>query len=212
MKINTDLIYPVGSHYVSENSANPSSKLGGTWELVRRTYGGELLAYGVAKNTETGSTTLPANQYCAMSDLGLSVDIKDDYSGQNVLWFDNGAFRIYPQGIVGMIKATSIVTGYYNTNIAIWWEGNGNSLPTGVFMSPSDRRPLLGGSDSDTYGGCIIQHFYKVNSGVNQQFFINPSFLPYNGAFRPGTGGVGICLEVEVFAATGLHHIWKRIA
>lgn len=209
MKINPDFIYPIGSYYTTESSENPSLKLGGTWELVRNTYGGELIAYGVAKNTTTEYTDYSTTK--TMADMKMSADILEDYSGQNVLKFEAGTWSIYPQGIVGMIKATSILTGYYNTNIAIWWGGNGNSLPTGVFMSPSTRCPLLGGSDSDTYGGCIIQHFYKVTTGVTSQFFINPAFKPYNGAFRPGTGGVGIVLEVEVFANTGKHYIWRRV-
>lgn len=29
-----DLIYPVGSYYMSSDSANPSTKFGGTWEQI----------------------------------------------------------------------------------------------------------------------------------------------------------------------------------
>lgn len=212
MKINTDLTYPVGSHYVSENSANPSSKLGGTWELVRRTYGGELLAYGVAKNTTTGGTVFNSNQYYSMSDLDISEDLKDDYSGQNVLVFEWGAWHIYPQGIVGMVKSTSIITGLSEGNQAFWWSGNANPLPSGVSMSPSTRCPLVGGIVANNYGGCSMTHYYKVVPGTTDTFYVNPKWCPYNGNFKPGSGGVGICCEVEVYAATGIHYIWKRTA
>lgn len=212
MNINTDLTYPVGSHYVSENSTNPSSKLGGTWELVRRTYGGELLAYGVAKNTTTGSTVFNSNQYYSMSDLEISEDLKDDYSGQNVLVFEWGAWHIYTQGIVGMVKSTSIITGLSQGNKAFWWSGNANPLPTGVSMSPSTRCPLVGGITSGNYGGCLMVHYYKITPGTTGNFYVNPKWCPYNGDFIPGGGGVGLCVEVEVYAATGVHYIWKRTA
>ena len=210
MKMNTDLMYPIGTYYTTESSTNPSNKLGGTWELVRETHGGELLAFGIAKNTTTEYTYY--DRTIAMSELKLSSDILEDYSGQNVLKFEAGTWSIYPQGIVGMVKSNAIVTGLYNTNIAIWWGGNNNTLPTGVYMSPSTRCPLLGGAVADNYNGCSLQHFYKVTTGVTSQFFINPVFKPYNGVFQPGTGGVGIVLEVEVFANTGKHYIWKRVA
>ena len=212
MKINPDLTYPIGSYYITENSSNPANKFGGTWQLVRRTYGGELLAYGVAKNTTTGSTTFTSNQYRPMSDLELSVDLREDYSGQNVLWFDSGAWRIYTYGIVGMVKATCIVSGLSKGNYGFWWSSNANPLPTGTSMSPSTRCPLLGGIPTNGYGGSVMTYYYKIPTGTNDNFYVNPKWAPYAGDFIPGGGGVGICVEVEVYASTGLHYIWKRTA
>lgn len=212
MKINPDLVYPIGSHYITEDSANPSLKFGGTWELVRRTYGGELLAYGVAKNTTTGSTVFAKDSYRPMSDLSLSPEILMDYSGQNILRFNSGTWHIYPQGIVGLIKSTSTVTGIGASGTqGIWWSGNSNTLPTGVTMSPSTRCPLTGGINGANYGGGSLVHTYKVD-GVTENFYVNPKFTPYGGAMTPGSGGVGCVLQIEVYASTGLHYIWKRTA
>lgn len=42
MKINVDLIWPIGSIYISVNSTNPSLLFGGTWEAI----GGRFLIGG----------------------------------------------------------------------------------------------------------------------------------------------------------------------
>lgn len=77
VKAITNIIYPVGSIYISTNTANPSSYLGGTWEQVaKESY---LLGYngsntwfdrpGQNKGSKngpgswnTGNTTLTINQ------------------------------------------------------------------------------------------------------------------------------------------------------
>ena len=80
-------------------------------------------------------------------------------------------------------------------------------------MSPNSRTPLLGGMVAYNYGGCPMAYQYRVTPGIsNVDFFVNPMATAYNGSFKPGNGGVGISLQVEIFAATGLHYIWKRTA
>lgn len=210
MNMNPDFMYPVGAYYTTEDGNNPARKLGGTWTLVRRTYGGELLAYGVANNTNSVAEKSGGIRF---SDVGLTEDLKEDYSGQNVLEFYYGTWLIHTRGIVGMVKANAIISGRSTGNSGFWWGGSGSTLPSGVQMSPSTRTPLLGGTPTYQYCGCLMSHQYKVTSGIsNIDFYINPTVTAYNGNFIPGDGGVGISLQVEVFAATGLHYIWKRTA
>lgn len=211
MNMNPDFMYPVGTYYTTEDSNNPSRKLGGTWTLVRRTYGGELLAYGVANNTNNSSEKSGGMRF---SDLGLTESLKEDYSGQNVLEFYYGTWLIHTRGIVGMVKANAIISGQSTGNVGFWWGGTGSTLPDGVQMSPITRTPLLGGGiTSGNYGGCLMPYQYRITPGIsNVNFYVNPTVTAYNGSFIPGNGGVGISLQVEVFAATGLHYIWKRTA
>ena len=111
MQMNPDIMYPVGTYYTTENSTNPSSKLGGTWELVRQTYGGELLAFGVANNDNDKSAMSGGMKF---SDLGIKKDMLVDYSGQTVLEFSAGTWLVHSRGIVGLVKANAIISGRSN--------------------------------------------------------------------------------------------------
>lgn len=53
----TDLIYPVGSYYLSNSSTSPSSRFGGTWTQVT----GRFPYFN--SNTNTGGTSTHAHQY-----------------------------------------------------------------------------------------------------------------------------------------------------
>lgn len=55
-----DLVYPVGSLYISVNSTNPSTLFGGTWEQISGRY---LLGAGVpSQNTNTNMGSLTQEQ------------------------------------------------------------------------------------------------------------------------------------------------------
>lgn len=68
--LDIDMVYPIGSIYLSVNSTNPSELFGGTWEQIKGyyLYAGETLGTGGSNETSsngagaTGSTILTANQ------------------------------------------------------------------------------------------------------------------------------------------------------
>lgn len=64
-----DIIWPVGSIYLSDNATNPNTKFGGTWVKLSGgfIYGstltsGNTYSTGNGNGTSTGSTTLSASQ------------------------------------------------------------------------------------------------------------------------------------------------------
>lgn len=64
-----DIIWPVGSIYLSDNATNPNTKFGGTWVKLSGgfIYGstltsGNTYSTGNGTGTSTGSTTLSASQ------------------------------------------------------------------------------------------------------------------------------------------------------
>lgn len=58
MIINTDLIYPIGSIYISVNSTNPSKFFGGTWVSFAE---GKTLV-GLGTNTDGSGNTMSFNE------------------------------------------------------------------------------------------------------------------------------------------------------
>ena len=64
IKLSADLIYPVGSIYMSVNSTNPSTLFGGTWEQIKDKF---LLSCGdTYANGSTGGSASHNHKYGAM--------------------------------------------------------------------------------------------------------------------------------------------------
>ena len=104
-------LYPVGSVYISFNSADPSTLFGGTWQRLKDTF---LLANGdsYAPNTTGGSATktigvnnLPSHTH-SCSTVGNhthtrgSMNITGNFGGYDVQgdYYGNGAFAINSWG------------------------------------------------------------------------------------------------------------------
>lgn len=74
-----DIVYPVGSVYLSISSTSPSSTIGGTWTQIK---GAVLAAYG-------------ANSFASSGNYGGSLKISvSQMPSHNHLYVENGSFTV----------------------------------------------------------------------------------------------------------------------
>lgn len=98
VKAITNIIYPVGSIYISTNTANPSSYLGGTWQQVAHDC--YLIGYnanntwfdkpGQNKGSKNGPGSWNTNDHTLTIDQIPSHD--HEYPDRMVVW-DAGAYK-----------------------------------------------------------------------------------------------------------------------
>lgn len=215
-----DVLYPVGSTYTTKNATNPSSYLGGTWELVRNYMGGELIAFGHTYNNGT-ALTVSNDAYKSWSDIfagdNQTISITN-YTTNQILSFEAGTFKINSHGIAGLIEATITLSGNKNSQCyAIWFSDNKNVIPSGATQLGNNRQLLtLGTTGNTNYGGTSNNYLYQVTAGpnTNVSFYINPSFIAYpSGAeFYPGNGGVTCSLSVKVYTTKETRYVWRKTA
>lgn len=85
MIINTDLIYPIGSIYITTSTISPETLFGGTWE--RYSQGRFLLGAGTGTDWTGTSQT-----YNAVGDMGgeynhtLSIQELPDHDHRQIIW------------------------------------------------------------------------------------------------------------------------------
>lgn len=113
----SDILYPVGSIYLSVNNINPATLFGGTWERISQ---GRFLI-GVKEDNTYQENNIP--------DFGATTGMKgylfnaEDKGGEylNQLQFENYAHNVW-----------SAVQGYENNNIAQMWSPSGNDFGLGL--------------------------------------------------------------------------------
>ena len=109
----SDIIYPIGSIYLSVVSTNPSEYFGGTWEQI----GSGRVLMGVTDNNQSGTTVnsglpnITGEVRIAWSDLSAS-------STPIPLW--SGAGALYPTDYGNMAYAApGVTTNSYNRAVGL---------------------------------------------------------------------------------------------
>lgn len=212
--------HPVGSIVITSTNTNPSGTYGGTWELVRRLWGGELIAVGIAKASAEAPSAMTSGTVYAFSQ-NYSGATKE-YTTWNFLGGifngEAGTLKCYPNGIVGTIIVDVYLSGSCesgtNSESGIWWRNsNSNPLPAGVNMMSSDsREPLSMLGKAGDYGSAYNQYIYSLAQGVTGDFFINPQFLCYRNPTWLTRGGTGCKLIAKAYARNESQYMWKRTA
>ena len=104
-----DVIYPVGSIYMSVNSVNPSTLFGGTWEQIKDTF---LLATG--DTYANGSTGGEATHTLTENEMPSHTHIQDSHNHtQNPHSHTIGSLKRY---VVNGNAAAAVGDGYGNSN------------------------------------------------------------------------------------------------
>lgn len=202
---------PDGVIFMTQEDTNPAELFGGTWEKIRTFEGGDLIAYGSARNNATSNVEVAANVQIPFSDTKIPTKVNSIESlVDNILTFKNGTFEVQTKGIVGLIEADYTLGGLGGSGLsAIWFAAsNHNPLPEGVeFLGDVSAMKTM----AATFCGCTGKFLYKVNEHTdNKQFYINPQGAPYGGQFTPTSGGVRCTLSVKVYARAGKTNVWKR--
>lgn len=217
-KILTIPHYQIGDIIITSTNDNPSNILGGTWQLTRTVYGGELVAFGIVQ-AEGGSTKkcLKDNYYPFSDDgiLGTSKSYNVTNYVDGILTGNSGTIYVNTQGVVGLVECDVFISGLSQDTSSyggIRWGNNSNPLPDSVTLFPVGRKPLTLGWSGGGYGGTYMRYTYKVNSSSNEKFFVNPSFAPYNHNLTTNAGGVGSYLIVKAYAKYEPSYLWKRIS
>lgn len=113
IKLSADLIYPVGSIYMSVNSTNPSTLFGGTWEQIKDKF---LLSCGdTYSNGSTGGE----------AEHTLTIDEMPSHNHTS-----NGTWILHDAGTWASRASTN--QGTYDTpfaSSAMTWSSNGGDKP-----------------------------------------------------------------------------------
>lgn len=113
-----DMIYPVGSIYMSVNSVNPANVIGGTWERIKDTF---LLAAGDSYSAgSSGGSEKHTHEYGIQYGMYYTATVIENDSNAGALSYDQaGNISIGAKESMGAISsshpsATGTATGSFN--------------------------------------------------------------------------------------------------
>jgi len=205
--------YPIGGIFTSTENINPGELFGGTWQLMRTFYGGELVAHGSAWNDKASSLVASKEQSYGFSDIlggGVYASNITNYI-PDIFTPSSGTIWVQTKGIVGLVEAYIEISGMINSGcIGIWFhDENKNTLPSSVILTGGQGLMAVNGS----YSGAATTYMYNVsNLDTGTDFFVNPLWSTYGGSMNPGVAGTKSTLHVKAFAKGGTTYMWKRIA
>lgn len=206
--------YPIGGIYTSTDDTDPGTLFGGTWQLLRTFYGGELVAYGTAWNSSSRNVEFVDDTYYGISDILVGSVYTDSIHNYipDILTGSSGTIWVQTKGIVGLVEANVEISGSTANSgcYGIWFnQYNKNTLPSSVSLNGGGTLHAMNGY----YSGNSTRYFYNIadsDSGTN--FYVNPQWTPYGGSFWPCHSGTRTVLQVKAFAKGDTTYMWKRIA
>lgn len=134
MRINVDLIYPIGSIYMSTSSTNPSILFGGTWERIEgrfllaaddstytlgATGGSKNHTHSLNTNTAVGAIRLDGGGAIEYAETTVSDNITTNYSIEGTGGKGNRVSRTnhYAMKLYGNTSDSSNMPPYLAVNI-----------------------------------------------------------------------------------------------
>lgn len=209
--------YPIGGIYTSTDGTNPAELFGGTWQLMRTFYGGELVAYSTTWNTVDNNTIFMKDSKNGFSDIFSGDNTSNHIVNYipDILTKSSGTIWVQTKGIVGLVETYVELSGHSTSGCCgIWFHTNNkNELPDTVIMTGGGSLQGVHIGNGSEYSGTSSRYFYNINdTDVGTNFFVNPIWMPYGGNFQPSCSGLKSILQVKAFAKGGVTYMWKRTA
>ena len=191
-----DIIYPVGSIYISVNSTNPSQLFGGTWERIKDKF---LLASGdtYANNTTGGSASnFIQGTFTTGSSRNTTESISLSYSGTG-----------YPIAVMIFIDG-----GTYNNGTGgnTTWYNSVNRYDVGSYSMSKARQttaPTFSTSGADNYG--VVDIIYK-NSTSTATTYTRTSSMTVNAYSSSNAQASTACVRFKGNNKTMTYYIGNK--
>lgn len=218
-----DLIYPVGSIYISMNSTNPSTLFGGTWEAFGQ--GRVLIGAGTGND---GSTSLSFTAGSTGGEYKHTLSVSEMPSHTHTQNAHNHTVGAHSHGlnshthsytkatgVAGHTLTTAEMPSHYHTfgtadrqnNIVTGWADYGLTMRTGSSYDISKETSSAGGGGSHNHG----LNTSSANTGAASGSTANSSAFKSGGttATNQNTGGGASHNNIQPYIVV---YMWKRTA